>query len=43
MTAIDAAELALEYAATDGEGAPAYERIKRIVSERIRAGAPVIR
>lgn len=39
MTAIDAAELALEYAATDGEGAPAYERIKRIVSERIRAGA----
>lgn len=37
MTRIDAVELTREFAAI-GDGAPAYERIKRVVSTRIRAG-----
>lgn len=38
MTQIDTSELAREFEAAGGDGSPAYERIKRVVSARIRTG-----
>lgn len=38
MTQIDTALLTREFEATGGDGTPAYERIKQVVSARIRTG-----
>jgi GntR family histidine utilization transcriptional repressor len=38
MATIDVGDLARAFAASDGDGVPAYERIKRVVAEQIRAG-----
>lgn len=38
MTLIDTTELTREFEATGGDGTPAYERIKRIIADRIRTG-----
>ncbi|WP_206446673.1 histidine utilization repressor [Agrococcus sp. KRD186] len=35
---VDTASLAREFEATGGDGTPAYERIKRVISDRIRTG-----
>lgn len=39
MTDIDSAALSREFEATSGDGTPAYLRIKRLISARIRTGA----
>lgn len=38
MTGVDSAALSREFQATSGDGTPAYLRIKRLVSSRIRTG-----